>query len=148
MADKLHPFGGDLAYDTDLTPPYTSLSDVIDIELPELAKNPSNTTHLKSPGRTKTKDGQGWIVPGEYTFKIYYHETQFQTLYNFFKSGTELNWQYTFPLLPSQTNGATWKSKGHLSNIKIEVMSEDSDDKIMVTLKIECNDLPTFTLGS
>lgn len=147
MPEHLHPYGCELAFDADGTPPFTSLTDMSNIKLPDMEVGSSNDTHLKSPDFTKEESGS-WLDPGQLECKAYFTQAQFAQLYTMLKDRKKYFWEYTYPLLSTQTVGAVFEFRGRVNKIGFDDMVESDDGKIMCPFSIKVSGLPTFTPGA
>lgn len=147
MATHSHPAGSYISYDADGTPPYTDLAEIISIDAPEVAREPSVDTKLESTDKIKITT-PGMKDPGESGFVVYMTKTQVATLIGFYNSGTTYYWKITFPLIDSESTASILVWQGWVMSYKAEQVEAESNDKWRVNFRIKNTTMPVFTAGS
>jgi hypothetical protein len=126
-------YGAALAYSDTENGSYTSVSEVLDMEIPRFTQDTVEATHMESPNNfieriAALKD------PGEYTFTINFNKTQYDTLDGL--AGTTKWWRVQTPA------DDTWKFQGFISEIGGEM---PLNDRITAEIVITITGAITYT---
>jgi hypothetical protein len=151
MAQKTHPYLSVLQYSSDGIVAYTALTDIKLITPNAIERGTSKITNLSSTNQWHEYLA-GWKEPGKIAFAIYYHQTQFNTVFGtLFALSSQTApyfWQILFPLLTGQSNNAYLKFQGILNEIKFNEMTIENDDAITCPCSLQATSQVTFTAGS
>jgi len=148
MATKTHSGGTTLGYDTDGTPPYTDIADLVRIKPPPRKRGKVKTTSIADANKVHSYI-PGWREAGEIEFVGHFTKTQFATLNGFFDNETIYYWKVEFPFISGEsTTHSNLVCQGFISEIDFDEITEGQDETVHVPFKVQITGLVTFTAGS
>lgn len=137
-------------YNTVLKKDGSEIANNVRINWPELSKEGTDTTVLKSTNMWKEAI-RGWKDAGEISFECHHSSAQFNTFLTSFNEGpTDAldTWLIEFPLDAGEATAANLSIPGFISKLSEPeaVAGEDGIYRCMVTVKLSGE--PTFTVAT
>src|SRR5262245_33020114 len=147
MAIKTHSYSAKLQYSTTGAAPFTDLTDIKSITMPELERTAAEITHLESAGQWR-EYMRSWLNPGEIGFVGFFTKAQYSALLGLLTAGTTVAVNLLLPLIQAEATPSKMSGNGFVSGCGINEINTDDEGAITCPFKFKATGAWTFTAGT
>lgn len=147
--------GATLAYATTKGGSYTALTGLKNFTPPApkraVIKNQDLSTVSAVSGATSTPiitTQAGRAEPGDLPLTLYFDKAQYATVMGFLYTGTEYWWKASCPTISGESTPTYVKVPGWVKEVKIDEISIEDDNIVLVPIVLQLNDFPEITQGA
>ncbi len=144
---RMKGYGATLAYSTTVGGAYTTLTGLKNFT-PPAPKGARVKNHDLNAATQVVTSQRGWIDPGEMPLTLYFDRAQYNTILGFLSTGVEYFWKVTFPMIGGESTASKLTAPGYVAEVKLDEISIDDENLVMLPIVVQLNDVPTFTPGS